>query len=117
MPSVHDCSSFLQEKNKQIRSNRLNLRVIIFSNYFIIFAPQNAKILKLPTTYKTLKGTSEGQYKEKGSKFIGIAVSCRDEEEAKQFLEQWKSEHHQARHLCYAYRLGIKKDIYRANDD
>ncbi|WP_233244161.1 IMPACT family protein [Brumimicrobium oceani] len=71
----------------------------------------------MPTTYKTLKGTSEGQYKEKGSKFIGIAIRCEDEEEAKHLLAQWKNEHHQARHLCYAYRFGIKQDIYRANDD
>ncbi|PWH86594.1 YigZ family protein [Brumimicrobium oceani] len=74
-------------------------------------------MLKIPTTYKTLKGTSEGQYKEKGSKFIGIAIRCEDEEEAKHLLAQWKNEHHQARHLCYAYRFGIKQDIYRANDD
>jgi uncharacterized YigZ family protein len=32
-------------------------------------------------------------------------------------LAQWKNDHHQARHLCYAYRFGIKKDLYRANDD
>lgn len=78
---------------------------------------KNSKILKIPTTYKTLKGTSEGLYKEKGSKFIGIAVNCEDEEEAKQLLVQWKNDHHQARHLCYAYRFGIKKDVYRVNDD
>ncbi|WP_367182425.1 IMPACT family protein [Brumimicrobium sp.] len=74
-------------------------------------------MLKIPTTYKTLKGTSEGQYKEKGSKFIGIAINCEDEEEAKQLLAKWKNEHHQARHLCWAYRFGIKKDLFRANDD
>nr|WP_299202036.1 YigZ family protein [uncultured Brumimicrobium sp.] len=73
--------------------------------------------MKIPTTYKTLKGTSEGQYKEKGSKFIGIAINCEDEEEAKQLLAKWKNEHHQARHLCWAYRFGIKKDLFRANDD
>lgn len=76
-----------------------------------------SKILKIPTTYKTLKGTSEGQYKEKGSKFIGIAIKCEDEEEAKSLLAGWKNDHHQARHLCWAYRFGIKKDLYRANDD
>lgn len=76
-----------------------------------------SKILKIPTTYKTLKGTSEGQYKEKGSKFIGIAIKCEDEEEAKSLLAEWKNDHHQARHLCWAYRFGIKKDLYRANDD
>ncbi|RFC54796.1 IMPACT family protein [Brumimicrobium aurantiacum] len=74
-------------------------------------------MLKIPTTYKTLKGTSEGQYKEKGSKFIGIAINCENEDEAKEILAKWNNEHHQARHLCYAYRFGIMKDLYRANDD
>jgi uncharacterized YigZ family protein len=32
-------------------------------------------------------------------------------------LNQWKKEHHQARHLCYAYRLGYDYSIFRANDD
>jgi len=32
-------------------------------------------------------------------------------------LTQWKNDHHQARHLCWAYRFGIKQDVYRANDD
>ena len=75
------------------------------------------KILDTPKTYRTLKGTSTGQYKEKGSKFIGIAAPCEDEDEAKELLALWKNEHHQARHLCYAYRFGILKDVYRANDD
>ena len=75
------------------------------------------KLLKIPTTYKTLKGTSEGMYKERGSKFIGIVQNCEDEEEAKELLDQWRNDHHQARHLCWAYRFGIQKDVYRANDD
>jgi len=69
------------------------------------------------TTYKTIAQQSEGLYKEKGSKFIGIAVACYNEAEAKSFLEEWKKEHHQARHLCYAYRFGMDMNIYRANDD
>ncbi len=32
-------------------------------------------------------------------------------------LERWKNEHHQARHLCYAYCFGVDKAEYRANDD
>jgi len=73
--------------------------------------------LEIASTYRTLKLLSEGMYKEKGSKFIGIAVDCYSEDEAKRFLEDWKKEHHQARHLCYAYRFGMDKNVYRANDD
>lgn len=56
-------------------------------------------------------------YKEKGSKFIGYAVACYSEQEAKQFLNEWRKAHHQSRHLCYAYRFGLNKDVFRANDD
>ncbi len=67
--------------------------------------------------YRTLSGVTEGLYKEKGSKFIAYAAPCYSEEEAKQLLEKWRRDHHKARHLCYAYRLGHTKEVYRANDD
>jgi len=71
----------------------------------------------MQTTYKTLKSQSEGLYKEKGSKFIAYAVPCYTEEEAKQYLEKWRKEHYQSRHCCWAYRFGLDKKQFRANDD
>jgi len=56
-------------------------------------------------------------YKEKGSKFIGYVTSCYTEEEVKSKLAEWKEQNQQAGHLCYAYRLGVDKLKYRANDD
>jgi len=73
--------------------------------------------LEVISTYNTLKLRTEGLYKEKGSKFIGIAQSCYSEEEAKELLSEWKKEHHQAGHLCYAYRFGKELTVFRANDD
>lgn len=70
-----------------------------------------------PHTYLTLESLSEGLYKEKGSKFIGYAIPCRTEEEAKEHLIAWKKMHHQARHLCYAYRFGVSNYSTRTNDD
>jgi uncharacterized YigZ family protein len=70
-----------------------------------------------PYSYLSLESLSEGLYKEKGSKFIGYAVPCRTEEEAKQHLMEWKKIHHQARHLCYAYRFGVGNYNTRTNDD
>lgn len=67
--------------------------------------------------YLTLKDQSEGLYKEKGSKFIGYAVACYSEAEAKQYMKKWRDEHPQSRHLCYAYRFGVDKKKYRTNDD
>ncbi len=73
--------------------------------------------MEVKSTYHTIANISEGIYKEKGSKFIAYAVACYSEEEAKQFLETWKKSHHQARHVCYAYRFGVDKKVFRANDD
>jgi uncharacterized YigZ family protein len=70
-----------------------------------------------PHSYLSLESLSEGLYKEKGSKFIGYAVPCRTEEEAKQHLNDWKKMHHQARHLCYAYRFSVGNYNTRTNDD
>lgn len=64
-----------------------------------------------------MEGLSEGMYKEKGSKFIAYAAPCFSEEEAKILMTEWRKSHHQARHLCYAFRFGADKKVYRANDD
>ena len=73
--------------------------------------------MKSLSKYKTIKSQSEGVFKEKGSKFIGIAAACYNEDEAKELLDEWKKNHHQARHLCYAYKFGMDDNVYRANDD
>lgn len=72
---------------------------------------------QVQSKYRTVSRPSEGIYKEKGSKFIGLVQKCYTEKESKQILEDWRKEHHQARHLCYAYRFGVDKKKYRANDD
>ena len=68
-------------------------------------------------TFKTIEGTSEGVFKDKGSKFISILLSVDSEDEAMKQLELIKQEHPKARHHCYAFRLGIEGDIERYNDD
>lgn len=55
--------------------------------------------------------------KEKGSKFIGFAFPVNDEKELKNALDEIKSEHPKATHHCYAFRLGLNGENYRANDD
>lgn len=68
-------------------------------------------------TYKVIKSESRGQYKEKGSKFIAIALPVNTEEEIKFKLEEIKKEFHDARHHCFAYILGLGKETFRINDD
>lgn len=67
--------------------------------------------------YKTIAGQSTGLYKEKGSKFIAIATHVSDVEDVSAQLELTKKNYHDARHHCYAYRLGPQGDDFRYNDD
>ena len=68
-------------------------------------------------TYKTLKEPSEGIYKEKGSKFLAFAYSVFTEDEIKEHITELKKQYHDARHHCYAWKLGMDSNHYRMNDD
>lgn len=67
--------------------------------------------------YRTIAHRSESLYKEKGSKFIGLALPINSEEEVKEKLEEIKKQYYDARHHCYAYIIGIEGETYRASDD
>lgn len=68
-------------------------------------------------TYRTLSTSGEALFKDRGSKFFGYVFPVHDEEEFKEKLAEIKTEHHQARHHCYAYRIDPDELRYRANDD
>ena len=68
-------------------------------------------------TYFTIRESSAGIYKEKGSKFLAHAFPVRSEEEIKDLLAGLRKEYHDARHHCYAYRLGYENHLFRINDD
>jgi uncharacterized YigZ family protein len=67
--------------------------------------------------FKTVSKISEGSYKEKGSKFIAYCIPFEVEESLKTELNNIKKIHPQARHICYAYKIGVTKIKTRANDD
>ncbi len=68
--------------------------------------------------YKTIEKSVENVLlKEKGSKFIGFAYPVNNEEELKNTLEKIRTEHPKATHHCYAFRIGLNGENYRANDD
>ncbi len=67
--------------------------------------------------YNTLKEKSLGEYKEKGSKFIAIALPISSVEDVTTNLGAIRKEYHDARHHCYAYRIGYEGEEYRTNDD
>ena len=68
-------------------------------------------------TFKSISGPSKGLFKDNGSRFIAHAYPVSSEEEVKDIVSSLKKEYHDARHHCYAYRLGYRRDIFRANDD
>ena len=67
--------------------------------------------------YQTIEHLSEGSYKEKGSRFIAIAIPVQTIDELKQQIEKIRKQYHDARHHCYAYRLGPEPHESRQNDD
>lgn len=68
-------------------------------------------------TYLTIEQPVEALFKDKGSKFIGLAYPVQNEQQVKEILQGLKKKHHTANHHCYAYRLGADKLTFRANDD
>lgn len=68
-------------------------------------------------TYKSIASPSEGLYKDRGSRFLSFAYPCDDPERAKELVSQLKKEYHDARHHCFAYRIGLNGDIWRSSDD
>lgn len=68
-------------------------------------------------TYKTIDGCSTGLYKEKGSKFLAFAYNVTDPEQVPQIIAEIKKKYYDARHHCYAWRIGPEGDRFRMVDD
>ena len=68
-------------------------------------------------TYKSIAAPSEGLFKDLGSRFIARAYPVESEDEIKDIVAAIRKEYHDARHHCYAYRLGLEGDVWRAADD
>ena len=67
--------------------------------------------------YKSISSRGEGLFKDNGSRFIATAYPVESEDEVKEIVSGLKKEYHDARHHCYAYRIGPKGESWRANDD
>ena len=64
-----------------------------------------------------MKPSEEVIFKDRGSKFLGYAYTLINEENVKQLVDNLKSQHHKARHWCYAWQIGVEDVHYRVNDD
>ncbi|MBL7924595.1 MAG: YigZ family protein [Bacteroidia bacterium] len=68
-------------------------------------------------TYFTIEKESTGEYRERGSRFLGTALPIRDEAQVKEILQKFRKSHPQANHHCYAYRLTPDPGVFRFSDD
>lgn len=67
--------------------------------------------------FKTIVNIGEGTYSEKRSKFLAFAHHVETLEEIKVIIQEYRKKYYDARHVCYAYMLGAKREDFRANDD
>ncbi len=67
--------------------------------------------------YRSISALSTGSYRDNGSKFLAFAYPVESEEEIREKLAALRKEYFDARHHCYAWRLGLKGEPWRANDD
>jgi len=72
---------------------------------------------QLKDEYQTIRSQAVGEFKDRGSKFIAYAFPVTNEDEISECLDEVRKEHNKARHHCYAYRLGLDQNNFRANDD
>ena len=73
--------------------------------------------MEIKDTYRSIARRSEGLFKDNGSRFIALAYPVEAEEQVKEIVSSLRKEYHDARHHCYAYRLGLDGSRFRSNDD
>lgn len=67
--------------------------------------------------YKTIAAPIEVAMRERSSKFLSYIYPVQSEEQIREALEALRKRYFDATHHCYAWRLGPKGELYRANDD
>lgn len=68
-------------------------------------------------TYYTLAAPCEGWYKEKMSKFLAFAHPVRSVDEAREVIAGYQRKYHDARHVCWAYMLGVARTDFQSTDN
>ena len=69
------------------------------------------------THYQTITQLGTSIFADRGSNFLGFATPINKVETVKPFILKLKKEHQKANHFCYAYRLGVQKNIFKCSDD
>jgi uncharacterized YigZ family protein len=71
----------------------------------------------MTTNYSTIAGQGEGFFKDRGSKFFAFAYPVKSEADVKEKLNRLRKQYHNARHHCYAWKIGVDPGQSSANDD
>lgn len=67
--------------------------------------------------FRQIYKAGEGEIVEKKSRFIAHVLPVSSEEEAFSYIEQYKKQYWDARHNCYAFRVGYDQPVLRFSDD
>ena len=67
--------------------------------------------------YRTVAAPAEAACRERSSKFLAWIYPVRSEEEIRGHLDALRKRFFDATHHCYAWRLGLRGEAFRANDD
>lgn len=73
--------------------------------------------MTLDDSYLTLKSESTGEFRDRGSRFIGYAFPVMHEIDFRERLQCLRKEHSRAVHHCSAFRLGADGSLFRSSDD
>ena len=85
--------------------------------YFFSEKALNLCVVNQFDAYQSIGAPSQGLFKDNGSRFIAFAYPVETEDQVKEYVSALKKEYHDARHHCFAYRIGYKGDVWRAADD
>ncbi len=66
--------------------------------------------------YYTIEKTGNAETRDRGSRFIAYAFPLETVEDFKIALDSIKKEHPKASHHCFAYRIGLDKNLFRVSD-
>lgn len=51
------------------------------------------------------------------SRFLSFAMHAESVEEAGNLIKEYQNRYHDSRHVCWAYMLGVNRDIWQLNDN
>lgn len=67
--------------------------------------------------YQTIEKDAIAEFRDRGSRFLAYAFPLESAEIFKKRLKELKEEHPKAVHHCFAYRIGMDGNNFRAGDD